>query len=545
MAGEAPQPSSPARGMGLFQAGTGKLQRQLRRGEFDLFRHVPVFESDFIQITKRGEVIDVHNRVRMVTVGVACTSPLLPLPDVMLLARPAAGEGDRGRGRRAKALELTRLLPLKFVRVSVHDHEKQQLRLKFATGRSCYLQLCPAPDAKAEGLFQDWEKLVHLLRPPLDSLSGAYTTPARDTECLPLLGQEERTSPAPADDQDRVSVRSLAAGSEVGGATSAAFSGGENLAFPPDSVRSPAEPQEAASDAESATGTLDVALAIPHPSVPWGLSTDKLWEEAGSPRDSLTGPDIAQVAATCSQHSEAALVGLADQGPEDIEVVDEAGAGATRRAGGKTAKEPSRSDEDTLISILPESRESSEVTRVPWAARASRKARRERRERREKERRPRGSRHHRRAPESRHKAGSDKNPRKVPGGRPRRASGEDKRDRGLGSAGGGWRGPAHKGMGHAPTGKDSRPSHKSSRSLSPSSSSSTFKRLSRVSSFLRTIKVSLTARTSASLPEPEKPLPPLPQRHSMEVILKRPEDGGPAPAAGVGLVTAVTVGAES
>uniref|UniRef100_A0A8C3W6V9 Golgi associated RAB2 interactor protein-like Rab2B-binding domain-containing protein n=1 Tax=Catagonus wagneri TaxID=51154 RepID=A0A8C3W6V9_9CETA len=168
--------------VGMFNTTMGKLQRQLHKGEYDIFRYAPIFESDFIQITKRGEVIDVHNRVRMVTVGIASTSPTLLLPDVMLLARPATGcEGHAGRSqatktksrKAAKTLELTRLLPLKFMRISIHDREKQQLRLKFATGRSCYLQLCPPLDAR-EDLFAYWEKLVYLLRPPVNSNSSTY-----------------------------------------------------------------------------------------------------------------------------------------------------------------------------------------------------------------------------------------------------------------------------------------------------------------------------------------------------------------------------------
>uniref|UniRef100_A0A8C8XZ81 Golgi associated RAB2 interactor protein-like Rab2B-binding domain-containing protein n=1 Tax=Panthera leo TaxID=9689 RepID=A0A8C8XZ81_PANLE len=171
--------------VGMFNTAMGKLQRHLHKGEYDIFKYAPIFESDFIQITKRGEVIDVHNRVRMVTVGIASTSPILPLPDVMLLARP-------GKGHKAtKTLELTRLLPLKFVRISIHDREKQQLRLKFATGRSCYLQLCPALDAR-EDLFTYWEKLVYLLRPPVDSNSSTYALPAEDMLCMPVFEEEKR-----------------------------------------------------------------------------------------------------------------------------------------------------------------------------------------------------------------------------------------------------------------------------------------------------------------------------------------------------------------
>uniref|UniRef100_A0A8C9JI62 Golgi associated RAB2 interactor protein-like Rab2B-binding domain-containing protein n=1 Tax=Panthera tigris altaica TaxID=74533 RepID=A0A8C9JI62_PANTA len=225
--------------VGMFNTAMGKLQRHLHKGEYDIFKYAPIFESDFIQITKRGEVIDVHNRVRMVTVGIASTSPILPLPDVMLLARPATGceehggrgQATKGKGRKAtKTLELTRLLPLKFLRISIHDREKQQLRLKFATGRSCYLQLCPALDAR-EDLFTYWEKLVYLLRPPVDSNSSTYALPAEDMLCMPVF-EEEKRSPAGADFQgkgyqDQVSIRSLHVVSEVAGATSAAFAGGE------------------------------------------------------------------------------------------------------------------------------------------------------------------------------------------------------------------------------------------------------------------------------------------------------------------------------
>uniref|UniRef100_A0A667IJL1 Golgi associated RAB2 interactor protein-like Rab2B-binding domain-containing protein n=1 Tax=Lynx canadensis TaxID=61383 RepID=A0A667IJL1_LYNCA len=197
--------------VGMFNTAMGKLQRHLHKGEYDIFKYAPIFESDFIQITKRGEVIDVHNRVRMVTVGIASTSPILPLPDVMLLARPATGceehggrgQATKGKGRKAtKTLELTRLLPLKFVRLSIHNREKQQLRLKFATGRSCYLQLCPALDTR-EDLFTYWEKLVYLLRPPVDSNSSTYALPA-DMLCMPVFEEEDKRSPAGADFQGKV-----------------------------------------------------------------------------------------------------------------------------------------------------------------------------------------------------------------------------------------------------------------------------------------------------------------------------------------------------
>ncbi|XP_074873981.1 Golgi-associated RAB2 interactor protein 4-like [Carettochelys insculpta] len=180
---------------GLMNTAMGPLQRQLRAGEYEIFQYAPIFESDFIQISKRGEVVDVHNRVRVVTVGVACTSPALLVPNVLLLARPVLpSEGMRGRGGPpAKALELTRLLPLRFVKISVHDSEMLQLRLKLASGRSFYLQLCPQADARHD-LFEMWVQIISLLRPPAEGSYGRQNLPgdpgAFGEPLLPAISQE-------------------------------------------------------------------------------------------------------------------------------------------------------------------------------------------------------------------------------------------------------------------------------------------------------------------------------------------------------------------
>ncbi|KAM9576861.1 Golgi-associated RAB2 interactor protein 3-like [Trichechus inunguis] len=228
------------RSVGVFNTSMGDLQRQLYKGgEYDIFKYAPMFESDFIQISKKGEVIDVHNRVRMVTVGIASTSPILPMPDVMLLARPArvceehAGYSrpTKGRGRKAtKTFELTRLLPLKFVKISIHDREKQQLRLKLATGRTFYLQLCPSSDAR-EDLFYYWEKLVYLLRPPVESYTSTQTPQTGDLMTASMCLTDDNKSITTAElcgegDQDEVRLHKLR---EVSGATSSAYAGGEGI----------------------------------------------------------------------------------------------------------------------------------------------------------------------------------------------------------------------------------------------------------------------------------------------------------------------------
>lgn len=163
-----------------------------------MFRYAPIFESDFIQVSQRGEMMDVHNHVRMVTVGVIHTSPHLTLPDVVLLARPAAisdgynryGPATQETGNKPTLiLELTRLFLLKFVQISIHNSTKQQLHLKLASGCSLYFQLCPCSDTR--DFFVHWENLIYILRPPVEAYSGARAIPAGDTLDITGFGEEE------------------------------------------------------------------------------------------------------------------------------------------------------------------------------------------------------------------------------------------------------------------------------------------------------------------------------------------------------------------
>ncbi|ETE64793.1 Protein FAM71B, partial [Ophiophagus hannah] len=131
--------------------------------------------SRVFQVSKQGGILDVHNQVQQVRVAIAATSPGLPVPDVLLLARPVLLPQQlppnlqhryRPRARNRK-FELTRLLPLCFVKITIHDQEKKQLRFKMVTGRTFYLQLCPPADNQKDN-FDLWVKVVHLLRPPSD-----------------------------------------------------------------------------------------------------------------------------------------------------------------------------------------------------------------------------------------------------------------------------------------------------------------------------------------------------------------------------------------
>uniref|UniRef100_A0A4X2M7E0 Golgi associated RAB2 interactor protein-like Rab2B-binding domain-containing protein n=1 Tax=Vombatus ursinus TaxID=29139 RepID=A0A4X2M7E0_VOMUR len=189
--------------VGMFNTSMGELQKHLYKGEYCAFKYyAPMFESNFIQISKRGEMIGIHNQACMVTVGIASTSPIMPLPNVMLLARRVAYVEDQPRPEASsrskmqhphssKTLEFTRLLPLEFVKISVHDCKKQQLRLKLASGRSFYLQLCP-PSNAMEDIFSYWEKLIYLLRPPAEGYGSTHAIPVGDGVEVPVFIAKEK-----------------------------------------------------------------------------------------------------------------------------------------------------------------------------------------------------------------------------------------------------------------------------------------------------------------------------------------------------------------
>ncbi|XP_061448097.1 Golgi-associated RAB2 interactor protein 6-like [Rhineura floridana] len=213
-------------GKGLFNREMGPLQSQLHQGEYALLKLAPMLESDFVQISKREEVIDVHNQVQTVTVGVACTSPNLLVPNVLLLARPIfppeeAAPKFKSLFHQSSSMlrfELTRLLPLSFVKISLHNPEKKQLRFKLASGRTFYLQLCPQPGTK-EDVFKLWVKVVNMLRPPSDQRSKLHSN-AKDPgvcgEAPPQRASPQRPqSPSSLNLEERVSIRSIYSPSEV------------------------------------------------------------------------------------------------------------------------------------------------------------------------------------------------------------------------------------------------------------------------------------------------------------------------------------------
>uniref|UniRef100_A0A674J1Y7 Golgi associated RAB2 interactor protein-like Rab2B-binding domain-containing protein n=1 Tax=Terrapene triunguis TaxID=2587831 RepID=A0A674J1Y7_9SAUR len=169
-------------------------------GTRDQQMHLPGSFSLFAQITRRGKNVAVHNHPTEVTIGIISTDNKLPLPNIMLIARPGpmqSGQVPSGcrteqLGKRPTAPSgLTlgfpcRLLPLKFVRISVHDPDRQRIKLKLMNGRSYYLQLYASP-GEQELLFDRWLSLIYLLHHPPDCYLHPNSCMPRDNLSVQIL----------------------------------------------------------------------------------------------------------------------------------------------------------------------------------------------------------------------------------------------------------------------------------------------------------------------------------------------------------------------
>ncbi|EDM04169.1 hypothetical protein LOC497888 [Rattus norvegicus] len=468
------------RSMGVFNTSMGNLQRQLYKGgEYDIFKYAPMFESDFIQISKKGEVIDVHNRVRMVTVCIASTSPVLPLPDVMLLARPAKvceeharrARFIKGRGYKpSKTLELTRLLPLKFVKISIHDHEKQQLRLKLATGRTFYLQLCPSSDAR-EDLFCYWEKLVYLLRPPVNSCISNPSIPTADTSTetkstlvSEIHGEGDRDS-------------KFQTSQDVSEATSAAFAGGERT-----------QPNIAA--------ILTTGLAKARAAGAAAVATGLTGTASKDQERSESSKAMAVVANITTESVDVVLAGAASFTSESPSAEGDAyGSPDTGLnvafAGSITTKGPAEDKpEAPLVSTLQSEGYMCERDGSQKVSHTSSETQKEKRERRESDRKgSRKSSHHQRTGASRHSSSKDKG-RKTSSYRSVSGHGktrEDKKEKGRGSL----RDQRHSSSYRS----ESRTGHKSRKNRPAASGGFVSKRATKIRSFFRAFLVRPTLKT--------------------------------------------------
>ncbi|XP_029472905.1 protein FAM71F1-like isoform X2 [Rhinatrema bivittatum] len=117
-------------------------------------------------VTQSGSMMHLHNTPTYVTLGITSSVPCLPLPNLLLIARTrvlctrSAAE--------AHEMELKRLLPLRYVTLSIHNKVHRLLKLRTVSEKKYYLQLL---QKYSDQVFQLWTRLVHILH------SGLSITP--------------------------------------------------------------------------------------------------------------------------------------------------------------------------------------------------------------------------------------------------------------------------------------------------------------------------------------------------------------------------------
>nr|XP_060620284.1 Golgi-associated RAB2 interactor protein 1B-like [Anolis sagrei ordinatus] len=136
----------------------GLLCQFIHSPVYNLFPRSAVFESNFIQVTKKGRWVDINNLPTVVTMGVTSTDPCLPLPNVLLMAKRR--RPHRGEDPRRPTLELTRMLPLRYLRLSVQSARQRILRLQMVTQSDFFLQLHPNHPSI---VFTLWTRLTNIL----------------------------------------------------------------------------------------------------------------------------------------------------------------------------------------------------------------------------------------------------------------------------------------------------------------------------------------------------------------------------------------------
>ncbi|XP_049497742.1 Golgi-associated RAB2 interactor protein 1B isoform X3 [Panthera uncia] len=152
---------NPGVGLGVEE---GLLCQMVHSPEFNLFPDSVVFESNFVQVKKGRNWIDIYKASNTMAVGVTSSVPCLPLPNILLMASVKWHQGQSqtwNRPSKAPNIILKRILPLKFVELQVCDRLQRILRLRTVTEKIYYLRLHPD---HPETVFHFWIRLVRILQ---------------------------------------------------------------------------------------------------------------------------------------------------------------------------------------------------------------------------------------------------------------------------------------------------------------------------------------------------------------------------------------------
>ncbi|XP_004707929.1 protein FAM71F1 [Echinops telfairi] len=165
-----------------FGVEEGLLCQMVHSPEFNLFPDSVVFESNFVQVRRGKNWIDVYKASNTTALGVTSSVPCLPLPNILLMASVKWHQGQSqtwNQPSTAPTIILKRILPLKFVELQVCDHLQRILRLRTVSEKIYYLKLHPD---HPETVFHFWTRLVQILRKGLSITTKDPSIPV--THCL-------------------------------------------------------------------------------------------------------------------------------------------------------------------------------------------------------------------------------------------------------------------------------------------------------------------------------------------------------------------------
>ncbi|KAM7121618.1 Golgi-associated RAB2 interactor protein 1B isoform 1-T1 [Molossus nigricans] len=170
---------NPGVGLGVEE---GLLCQMVHSPEFNLFPDSVVFESNFVQVKKGKNWIDIYKASYTMALGVTSSVPCLPLPNILLMARVKWHRGQSQTWNRPSTspnIILKRILPLKFVELQVCDQLQRILRLRTVTEKIYYLRL---HSDHPETVFHFWIRLVQILQKGLSITTKDPRIPV--THCL-------------------------------------------------------------------------------------------------------------------------------------------------------------------------------------------------------------------------------------------------------------------------------------------------------------------------------------------------------------------------
>ncbi|XP_070225370.1 Golgi-associated RAB2 interactor protein 1B isoform X1 [Bos mutus] len=152
---------NPGVGLGVEE---GLLGQMVHSPEFNLFPESVVFESNFVQVRKGRDWIDIYKTYNTMALGVTSSVPCLPLPNILLMASVKWHHGQNQTWNKPSTtpkIILKRILPLKFVELQVSDHLQRVLRLRTVTEKIYYLKLHPD---HPKTVFHFWIRLIQILQ---------------------------------------------------------------------------------------------------------------------------------------------------------------------------------------------------------------------------------------------------------------------------------------------------------------------------------------------------------------------------------------------